>query len=671
MRAACALAVAALAIGGPSCGGDLGSPRIRPLPAPDGRPAIAGGAARSPRIANYKLAARLDDATHRITATETLVWTNTGGSPVRELPFHLYLNAFKNERSVFMTESGGHHRSASATATGWGWIDVESIKIGGAELRPTARMTGPAGDETVLEVPLVEALPPGGSIAVELAFTAQLPEVFARTGYKGAFTMVGQWFPKIGVRIGAAGFERWSCDPFHLNSEFFADFGTYDVSLTVPQTMIVAATGVLVQAADNKDGSRTLTYRAEDVHDFAWMVDPYMEVVHGTAKVDGRDVEVRVYHRPAQREFALRHLGAAIGTIEQMSALFVAYPWPIMSVIDPPPDATDGAGGMEYPTLVTTAGDSVYMRPGMRMPEYVTVHEVGHNWFQGLLASNEGDEAWMDEGINEWADAVVMAKIYGEAADAIDWMDFAAEMFQLRRALEGDQGGLPNPIATASWAFVDNDTYSAVTYGKTMTAMRTLENVVGPERFRAAMGAYAQAWAFKHPTGDDLFAALRKGIGEDLAWFLGPAFRQIGAARFAITNAQCRPTHPPRGVIGDGADRKVIDEAEAPDSGAFTCEVVVTNTGTVPVPVDVRVTFADGTTETVRWDDRTGAHWTRIQLERSSTIARVDVDPDHAILLGDDPLDWDRRLAPDTRASWRAAARIGFWGQTMMSVMGL
>ena len=104
------------------------------------------------------------------------------------------------------------------------------------------------------------------------------------------------------------------------------------------------------------------------------------------------------------------------------------YPWSIMNVIDPPVDAAMGAGGMEYPTLVTTAGDSVFARPGIHLPEYVTVHEVGHNWFQGMLASNEVEEAWLDEGVDEWADAHVMADLYGARTSAVDWMDFQAEV---------------------------------------------------------------------------------------------------------------------------------------------------------------------------------------------------------------------------------------------------
>ena len=663
MRAVCALLVVAVA-----CGGDEGTVRDRPA-VPDDRPALAGGTPRSPRIASYAIEARLDDAKHQITAKQTLTWTNAGKSAVDMLPFHLYMNAFKNEASHFMRESRGTHRSATATTNSWGFIDVASIKIAGAELRPQARYAG--GDETVLEVPLATPIEPGATVAVDMTFAVQLPEVFARTGYKGAFTMIGQWFPKIGVRVGAPGFERWACEPFHLTTEFFADFGTYDVVLDVPRTLVVAATGVLTKAVDGPEGRRVLTYRAEDVHDFAWMTDPYMEILEDTARVDGRDVKVRVYHRPAQRDFARRHLRAAKGTIEQMSELFVPYPWTIMSVIDPPMDAAAGAGGMEYPTLVTTAGDSVYARPGILFPEYVTVHEVGHNWFQGILASNEAEEGWLDEGVNEWADAVVMARLYGERTSAVDWMGFSAEIFRIRRAVDGDPSRVPNPIATAAWAFADFDAYASATYGKTMLALRTLENVVGRERFQAAMQAYAHRWAFAHPTGDDLFATLRDELREDLAWFVGPAFHGVGAPELAVGEPSCHAIHPTRGVIGDGDARKTVTAQDAKDTGAWECSVVVTNTGSVPVPVDVEIRFGDGSSERMRWEDRTGSHWQRFTVQRSAKITEVELDPDHRVMLGVEPLEWSYRVTPDNRAAWRAGARVGFWAQTMMSVLGL
>src|SRR5262249_27451262 len=150
------------------------------------------------------------------------------------------------------------------------WIQIDSVQVGGAELVSKLAYPG-APDETVVQLPVKPAVEPGATIEVTFKFTEQLPEVFARTGYKGDFHMVGQWFPKIGVRTGPPGAEHWECQPFHANTEFFADFGTYDVKLTVPSTHVVAATGVLTAAQESPGGTRTLTYHAEDVHDFAWM----------------------------------------------------------------------------------------------------------------------------------------------------------------------------------------------------------------------------------------------------------------------------------------------------------------------------------------------------------------------------------------------------------------
>jgi len=651
-----------------ACSGNLGPPRPQRMPVADGKPAVVG-APRSPRIANYKIDAKLDVVRHQVTATETLTWTNSGQSPVDTLPFHLYLNAFKNDATVFMKESRGEHRGQKASPDAWGWIDVSSIQIAGAEVRPRGKFPGP--DETVLEVPLDAPVAPGQTIEVRFAFVAQLPEVFARTGFKGDFHMIGQWFPKIGVRVGPPGAETWRCEPFHVLTEFFADFGVYDVTLTVPDTHVVAATGVLTAAVDNLDATRTLTYHAEDVHDFAWMADPYMEVISDTAVVDGRQIEVRVYHRPAQREFARRHLVAGIGSIESFSKLFVPYPWPIMSVIDPPPDASGSAGGMEYPTLVTTAADHAGFRPGVRLPEFVTIHEIGHNWFQGILASNEVEEAWLDEGVNEWADGVVMGMIYGERGSLVDWDGWSADYFHVARAAMKDLGKNPSPIATVPWKFVDPAAYSQATYEKTALALRTLGNVVGRDAFDAAMKAYAREWAFRHPTGRDLFAVLERELAQDLSWFIGPAFYGTGVADLSVRDSECRPKHEARGVFGDGTARKTVTERDAPDTGAWVCEVVVVNSGTVPVPVDVEMHFADGTRQRETWDDRGAGHWHRFEFERSSPLVEVELDPDGKVLLTDDFLDDQIRLHGDPAASYRAGARAAFWTQTLMQGFGL
>ncbi len=661
-------AVVAIVVAG--CSRDHGAPRVHPVPKPDGSPALRGGGpARSPRIANYKIDAHLDVTTHQITATETLSWTNPGDSAVDTLPLHLYLNAFKNENSLFMRSSRGEMRGARASETGWGWIKIDSLQIGGTELAQTLKPIG-LPDETVAELPLAKPIGPHEHVEVSFKFTAQLPEVFARTGYKGEFHMVGQWFPKIGVRVGPPGAERWECQPLHVNTEFFADFGTYDVSLTVPSTYVVVGTGVLTGATD-AGNSRTFTYRAEDVHDFAWMADPYMEMRSKQAKLDDGTVEVRVYARPEQREFAKRHLDAAAATIEKFSSWFIAYPWPIMSVIDPPVDAADGAGGMEYPTLVTTAGDSVFARPGVRLPEYVTVHEVGHNWFQGMLASDEANEAWLDEGVNEWADARAMNELYGPRISGVDWLGWQAEEAALRRALAADPSSLPSPIATAAYAFVDSPAYGEQTYTTTLRALRTLEHTFGADKFFAAMKVYTKQFAFHHPTGRDLYGVLGKELG-DLGWFFGPVFHEVGGVDLAVRTATCRNARSKaRGFVSDPATKKtsLVTDAEAPETGGFVCEVVISNTGVMHVPVDIDLKFADGSTLREHWDDRGDGNWTRFVVERSSKLVEVWIDPESKLEL-DAPIAHHVRIEGDGAASLRAAAWVAGATQTLMQIVG-
>lgn len=650
-----------------ACGRDHGTARVRPVPKVDGSPALRGGGpARSPRIANYKIEARLDAAQHQIAATQTLTWTNTGTTPLTALPFHLYLNAFKNESTLFMRSSRGEMRRSKASATGWGWIQVESVQLGGAELVGKFAL---GSDETVAELALPEALAPGATIKLDFKFTAQLPEVFARTGYKGEFHLVGQWFPKIGVLVGAPGAERWECQPLHAFTEFFADFGTYDVSLTVPNTLVVAATGVLTGASDSPGGTRTLVYHAEDVHDFVWMADPYMEMISGQAKLADGTVEVRVYARPEQKDFARRHLEAAVGAIQFFSEWFVPYPWPIMSIVDPPMDAQFGAGGMEYPTLVTTAGDTVFARPGVRLPEYVTVHEVGHNWFQGMLASNEPIEAWLDEGVNAWADGKVMDAMYGARSSAVDWGGWQAPVNALIRAVSEDPESVPSPLASAAFAFVDSDAYAGTTYNTAERALTTLEQTVGPTKFAEAMKAYAQAWAFKHPTGRDLFDTLTAKLGEDLSYFVGPVWQSVGGMKLGIRTAACRKAHAPRGVFGEGGTRKVVTKDDAEETGTYLCEVVVTNTGTMHAPVEIELRFADDSTQRLRWDDKGTGAWERFVVERSTPLTEVWIDPDNKLALAS-PMEHHYRLAGDGAASLRAAAWFASFTQTLMQMVG-
>jgi hypothetical protein len=203
-----------------------------------------------------------------------------------------------------------------------------------------------------------------------------------------------------------------------------------------------------------------------------------------------------------------------------------------------------------------------------------------------------------------------------------------------------------------------------------MRALRTLEQTVGPTRFADAMKAYARTWAFRHPTGRDLFDALSKELGQDLTWFFAPVFQQVGGMRLGVRTARCARAHRPRGVLGAGAARKTVTANEAPDTGGYVCEVVVTNTGAWHVPVDIELKFEDGSSHRVLWDDREGAHWERFVVERSSQLAEVILDPDGKIAL-DSPTTHHHRLDGDGAASLRAGAWFGSMAQTLMQLVGL
>jgi Peptidase family M1 domain len=646
------------------------NPPIRPLPLPaaDGRGPLLVDRPLSDRIASYRIQAQLDTVKHEITATQTLTWKHNGNAPVESIPLHLYLNAFKNETSVFMKESHGSHRDFSHSEAGWGWIDVPSIQMDGQELRAGAKY---GEDETTLTVPLARPVAPGETLTLTLRFVSHLPEVFARTGYKGAFMLVGQWFPKIGVLTIDDGAQTWHCDTFHNNSEFFADFGTYDVELTAPDTHVIAATGVLTGAVDAGGGKRTHTYRAEDVHDFVFMADPFMQIAKVTATSPAGPVEVRVYHRPAQAPYASRHLEAAKRTIERFSALFVPYPWPIMSVIDPPPDAL-GAGGMEYPTLVTTAAD--IDGEWQRQTEFVTVHEVGHNWFQGMLASNEVDEAFLDEGINEYADGIVLDEWFGPDRSALSGGFGRLGQTAFHR-VGGDSDRLVSPIATRSYEFAPNQ-YGSTTYSKTALAMKTLENLAGRDRFFAALGLYARRTAFHHPTRADLFAALKEGLGgtEDWAFYLDQMFLGTGGVDFRVSGIATRPARPPRGVFGEGESRKTVDDkdekADKRDKPKeWDSRFSIYSRGKVLVPVEIDLTFADGTVEHLTWDGRGGGK--ELELRRPSALRTIVADPRGKIALEYEVVENAWSEDSQSSAAWRAAARASFWQQTLQQVIGL
>ncbi len=236
----------------------------------------------SQRVTAYWIDASVNTEAKSLDATETLEYRNSSNQPVSTIPFHLYLNAFRPQ-STFSRESHQNGTDISYGKGEQGSIDIKSVSAEGygdlsGSMRFTAPDDGNQDDHTVMEITLPKPLAPGAAIRFQLAFHDKFPLSIARNGYKRDFIMGAQWFPKVGVLWHG----EWNCHQYHADTEFFADFGTYNVNLTIPQRYIVGASGIQTAEQTNSDGTRTLSFRGEDIHDFAWAASPHFQIADDT-----------------------------------------------------------------------------------------------------------------------------------------------------------------------------------------------------------------------------------------------------------------------------------------------------------------------------------------------------------------------------------------------------
>jgi len=618
------------------------------------------------RVADYTLDARLDTTDHTVSGKATLTWRNRTSRAPSKLPFHLYMNAFRAEDTAWMRGARRTHRGhVQDREFGWGYIDVTAVNLlDAAGGDPTPLSFAEGEDPSLMLVELPESVPPGGQVTIELEFLTQLPRVFARTGFHEGFYMVAQWYPKIGVLDEAAG---WQAHVFTVNDEFFADFGNYEVHLDVPDDMIVGATGIRTEETV-ADGRKHLTYRAQMVHDFAWAADP--QFVQHYAEHHG--IRIRQLIQPEHADDAEAHLAAQIFALESYEKRYGPYPWSTITIVHARKGA-GGAGGMEYPTLYTTSDIASIPWPlrGTLIDErvsgvFTTVHEFGHQYFQGLLATNEHLEPWLDEGINTMANALAYEDAYGEDP----WVMRLAghdlhQSDMLRLANRGAH--LFDPVDQPASAFDPLvGAYGQVVYTKAAAVMLTLRNLVGAEPFDAAMRAYGERHRFGHPTGKDLEAVLLETIGRevqlspadgpggpaelssadgpgavvrlDVRDYLQQALRQTGEVDFAILRSKNLRRlgsagwhHDESGaLVGGEAPEHADERVEDLDDEDVEAVVVVQRKGDFKVPVELVVEFEDDGRERVIWDGRE-RYQTFTWPGRRLRLAMLD--PDGKLLL--------------------------------------
>ena len=529
---------------------------------------------------------------------ETISWTNTSRDAIPDFWFHLYWNAFKNEKSVLMSEarhedpSGTFHGDTNVPNGGWGWIDVEKIRLAdgtdltGAMQFMTPDEPGNRDDQTVMRVTLPKPLLPGETLKLELNFKAKVPRTIRRSGYYHNGYFIGQWFPKPGVYQEGKG---WNCHQYHLNSEFFADFASFLVHITVPENYVVGAAGKDdLRPHDAKGKTATHTYSQDRIHDFAWTTDPdYIKIerdfiaasevspaeyreIAGTLRLPLEDVKLPdvkmiLLINPEHRGQAERHFKALRMALKYYGLWYGPYPYAQVTLVDPP--FRSGSGGMEYQTIFT-AGTQVLPSPQANHPEMVIIHEFGHGYWYGLSASNEFEEAWLDEGINTYSTGKVIAKAYGPGA--IPLTLFGIPLTRYSGALkyadrETDraaaiQVATTDPVVTASWKFYDSMSYSLNVYMRASTCLNTLENIIGKEAMLRVMRAFHTRFRFRHPTSGDFIATVNEVSGRDLSWLFDELFFSTKEWDYAVDSVRSLEVRTSRGIF-DGKDKK--DEVTA------------------------------------------------------------------------------------------------------------
>jgi hypothetical protein len=576
----------------------------------------------APQIASYRMDVRLDPVAKTVSGTERITYRNPSQDTLTELWLRLYLRAFRDRNTIWMRESGGGNRGFAISSNELGDINVSKLAlVDGTDLLASTTLT-----DTLMHVPLPQPLAPGQSVELDANWVSKLPRVFARTGYGGrddTFFMVGQWYPKLAV------YDRghWDTEPWHANSEFFNDFGSYDVNVTVPNEYLVAGAGVPAGERAAGTGTKTLRFTSEDVTDFAFAASPDFK----TRAAKAGDVEVALYYLPEHEAGVDEYITAAVGALQDYSAWYGAYPHPRLTVVDVP-DNAGGAGGMEYPTLVT--GGTVGVQGGSGFLSLVTAHEIGHQWWPMQTATNEGREPWLDEGLTEYSGMRYMIDSgtqvglgsAGVSAAVVDKAECA--------------GSMNHPATLPAWQYTGG-TYITV-YCKTALGLWTLESVVGTSPFRKAMADYLAQYRFKHPTGADFRASVERSLGGDQRWFFDDYLNGTG----------------------------VIDYTASPiENTASGSTVRVIRKGAVRAPVEVRVTLASGAQHVETWDGQ--AQETSLTFPGGDPVASVEVDPAHKLKAELNVLDNSVSTAPQISPAITLGGRLAFLLQAIAQTIGL
>lgn len=484
---------------------------------------------------DYSIDVSLNEKEKTLDAFEKIVYTNNSPDTLFFIWFHLWPNAYKNDRTAFSDQmlQNGNTKFYFTAKEQRGYINRLDFQADGV----TAKTEDHPQHIDIIKVVLPKPLPPNSTITITTPFHVKLPFSFSRGGYNGQSFQVTQWYPKPAVYDK----KGWHPMPYLDQGEFYSEFGSFDVRVTVPENYVVAATGELQNEEEKEwlkkratfvlpevpkliktrrpqvnrrttkplvgatpvaspvisvaQGTKTLHFKQDNIHDFAWFANKDFIVKTDTLQLaSGRVVQVSAFYTPLQKEAWQHSVQYAKDALKFYSTEVGEYPYNVASIVQGPESLS---GGMEYPTITVIAPAS-----SAQDLDALIAHELGHNWFYGILATNERAHPWMDEGMNTFYERKYVESRYGTQTRE-------AEVLQHRKAFnKTDQR-----IATTSEEFSAIN-YTVVAYDKAANWMKKLEQALGKEAFRHAMQQYYNGWKFKHPQPEDLRQLVAARLGE-------------------------------------------------------------------------------------------------------------------------------------------------------------
>lgn len=563
----------------------------------------------------YNIKARLDTNQKKLLAHQSILWTNTSNKEVTELHFYMYLNAYRDTLSTFLSGTGGEifgRKLGHIKKDDWAYITASKIKVKGSNdtlqwkyIQPD---DGNVHDASVMKVTLLKPLKPNEKLVIEMDFVAKLPMFLVRAGYsRDEYYSFLHWFPQLGVyEQDEKGNWFWNCHQFFRQTEFYADFSDFQLELDIPKSLVVGYSGCLEKQEINENTKRKkLFIEAKDVIDFAWIAYPYFVEYNSQWK----GVDIRMLIPPEHCAMAPRYLQALENSLNFFENKLGKYPYPSITLIDPPMHGL-GSGFMEYPMLITCASFHIVPK-GIRTIESLAVHEFSHQFFMAVLASNEKEEAWLDEGFVTFFEDEIMDHYFGRKQSIWDFFGFKSGNKEISR-LEYTSIAKLNigPIAQPGWK-LNGHYYKQLIYAKTATSLQTLKGIIGDEMFFTILKNYYEKFKFKHPKEKDFINCVKEESGETLImdFTVDEFFHQT-----LHTTHYC--DYKMKGVKNNG-------------NNSF--DIQLEKEGELYFPQEILIEFEDGNNQMIFWDGKDKEK--SYTINTKSKVKMVSIDPEHKIYL--------------------------------------